>query len=234
MSRILIPPAKPYAVGAIFLISALVLLLLFRYSSLDYWLSAWYFDTELGYFPLRRAEFYEYWMHAVLRKALWFFPMLALVLLVGSAFKSGWSLVTKRWFWLLLTQLAAALCVSFLKSHTSPICPWDSLSFGGKLMEPAFAFTRNAQAGHCFPAGHPSGGWALLAWAYFWRESKPGWSRIVLCLALLLGALMAWVQIARGAHLLSHVLWSLWVCWLVVWLSYQFAWPKTEPVVNAH
>lgn len=224
---------KRYRVLAIFAISALALLFVFNITEIDHQITAVYFKAELGVFPLRNAEFYEFWMHAVLRKALWLLPLLATGLMMRSAFKSGWSLATKRWLWLLLAQLAAALCVNLLKSHTSPICPWDTLRFGGKLMEPAFAFTTQAHSGHCFPAGHPSGGWALLAWAYFLLESRPGWSRIVLCLVLVLGALMGWVQIARGAHLLSHVLWSLWVCWLVIWLAYQFGWPKSEPVINA-
>jgi membrane-associated PAP2 superfamily phosphatase len=225
-------PVKPKIVLAVFMLCAALLLWLSMFTDIDHRISAWYFDAELQRFPLRNAELYEYWLHSVLRKLLWFLPLLVTGLLLRSALLSGWSLITKRWLWLLSAQLAAALSVSILKSHTSPICPWDSIAFGGKLMDPEFAFTSRALAGHCFPAGHPSGAWALLAWAYFLRESKPAWSRPAFWSALLLGALMAWVQIARGAHLLSHVLWSLWVCWLLVWLAYEYAWPHNDAATD--
>lgn len=55
-----------------------------------------------------------------------------------------------------------------------------------------------------------------------------GWLCFIRSTALLLGAVMAWVKIARGAHLPSHVLWSLWVDWLVIWLLYHFVWPKAK------
>lgn len=213
---------------AAFAISGLAFAALFKNPQWDYLLTVHYFDAQLNAFPLRSATFYEFWMHSVLRKVLWLSPLLVLTLLSRSWYRTGWSYATKCWLWLLLAQLAAALSVSILKAHTTPVCPWDFTQFGGLLSEPAFAFVNKASSGNCFPAGHPSGGWALLAWAYFLRESKPDWSRVAFWSALLLGALMAWVQIARGAHLLSHVLWSLWVCWLVVWLAYVLAWPEAK------
>ena len=38
--------------------------------------------------------------------------------------------------------------------------------------------------------------------------------RAALWTALALGALFGWTQISRGAHFPSHVMWSLWVCWV--------------------
>ena len=217
----------------LFLLNALALLVVFHFTRLNELVSRYYFDPGLPGFPLRQDPLLKYWLHDALRKVLWLSPLAVSALYVHSMYTSRWSLSSKRWVWLLLAQGAAVLAVSLLKVHTSPICPWDQKQFGGATDEPLFAFVSSLHAGHCFPAGHPSGGWALLAYAYFWRDTKPSLARWAFYVALALGALMAWVQIARGAHLLSHVLWSLWVCWLVVWLAYQCCWPKPVLSVSA-
>ena len=202
-------------------------LLLFALPATD-WdaaISGYYYDPEQALFPLRDDVLLKDGLHDALRRVLWLSPLAVMVCLILSVRRQGWSLRSRQWLWLLGAQLATPLVVSLLKHHTSPICPWDSVQFGGQQIEPTFAFVSGKLAGQCFPAGHPSGGWALIAYAYFWRDSRPRCSQIALCLALALGTLMAWVQIARGAHQLSHVLWSLWICWLTIWLLYRFAWP---------
>ena len=45
------------------------------------------------------------------------------------------------------------------------------------------------------------------------RESKPKWARLILLFSLVMGAVMSAVQMARGAHFLSHNLWSVWLVW---------------------
>lgn len=209
------------------LFAGFALLLLFALPTTD-WdaaISGFYYDPVQGMFPLRNDVLLKDWLHDALRRVLWLSPLAVVICMILSVRRQGWSLRSKQWLWLLGAQLVAVLVVGALKQHTTPICPWDSVRFGGQLSEPAFAFVSGRHAGNCFPAGHPSGGWALIAYAYFWHESRPRRSQIALLLALALGTLMAWVQIARGAHQLSHVLWSLWACWLSIWLMYRFAWP---------
>jgi membrane-associated PAP2 superfamily phosphatase len=45
-----------------------------------------------------------------------------------------------------------------------------------------------------------------------WRRHDPRVARGLLAAALLAGALFGGVQVLRGAHYLSHVLWSAWLC----------------------
>lgn len=213
---------------------AALLLFVLPATDWDVAISGYYYDPVQGQFPLRNDTLLKDWLHDALRRALWLSPLAVVICMLLSVRRQGWSLRSKQWLWLLGAQLAAVLLVGFLKQHTTPICPWDSVRFGGQLSEPVFAFVSGKYAGQCFPAGHPSGGWTLIAYAYFWRESRPRRSRIALLLALALGTLMAWVQIARGAHQLSHVLWSLWICWLGIWLLYRFAWPggRRQPIIR--
>ncbi|MDO5625547.1 MAG: phosphatase PAP2 family protein [Pseudomonadota bacterium] len=111
----------------------------------------------------------------------------------------------------------AALAVQVLKRLSTTSCPWDLQAFGGTAAYVSHWRwgVRDGGGGHCFPAGHASTAFSFVA-AWFWlRPWAPRLARMWLVLALLLGLALGVVQMARGAHYLSHVLWSGWVCWVV-------------------
>jgi membrane-associated PAP2 superfamily phosphatase len=89
--------------------------------------------------------------------------------------------------------------------------------------------------GGCFPAAHPLAGYAWLAvgFALYPTARRRSWQSWALAFAL--GTLFGAVQIARGAHFLSHVLWSAWVVWAmnVALLSATLYWPARRPAVVA-
>ena len=110
--------------------------------------------------------------------------------------------------------------------HISPVpCPWDLMPYGGdSVYRPTFTYSFGpAESGHCFPAGHASGGFALLAMyfaAYFFVRRPV----LFLLPGLIVGSLFALGQQARGAHFLSHDLWTLSFCWfgaLVLFLLFR-------------
>lgn len=72
---------------------------------------------------------------------------------------------------------------------------------------------RPAQRGKGFPAGHASGGFALLSLAGL-AGTRRGQS-IGLLAGLAAGSLMGGYQMLKGAHYLSHTLVTALVCWLV-------------------
>lgn len=65
---------------------------------------------------------------------------------------------------------------------------------------------------HGFPAGHASGGFALICLYWAWYD-KP-YRSVGLWIGLGLGGLMGLYQIARGEHFLSHTLATLGIAWL--------------------
>jgi len=125
--------------------------------------------------------------------------------------------------------LFLALCVatgpalvSLAKATTNVECPRGLSRFGGKrpyvrLFEPA---PEDVPRGHCFPAGHSSGAYALVAFYFGLRERQPRAARVALGGALLLGLVFSAGQWARGAHFLSHDVWSLAICWFVALAYY--------------
>ncbi len=64
-----------------------------------------------------------------------------------------------------------------------------------------------------FPAGHASGGFALISLAWAWRGVRA--RRIGLAVGLGFGGFMGVYQIARGEHFLSHTLATGLVAWLL-------------------
>lgn len=122
-----------------------------------------------------------------------------------------------------LAMTLATAAVSFLKSGSPRHCPYDLIEFGG--LEAHLGLFEAARPGHtlghCFPAGHASAGFCLLAF-YFAGHAL---GRRGLALAGLwggFGAGMAFgmARVAQGAHFLSHNLWSAGVCWLVILVLY--------------
>lgn len=117
--------------------------------------------------------------------------------------------------YLLLAILLSLGVCSLIRSQSPVACPWDLTLYGGDqpLVEP-WAFFQGYN-GHCWPSGHASGGFCLLAF-FFWlraRQSRLAW--LALGVALFMGGIMSWTQIVRGAHFISHCNWSLLFCWLV-------------------
>jgi membrane-associated PAP2 superfamily phosphatase len=122
--------------------------------------------------------------------------------------------------------IAALLVIQFLKRRSLTSCPWDYQVFGGIAQDIShWKFgVRDGGPGHCFPAGHPSAGFAFLTVPAFVMLSSPRHAKILLVGVLMLGALLGATQVVRGAHFVSHVLWSAWWCGAVACLAVVLAW----------
>jgi membrane-associated PAP2 superfamily phosphatase len=101
----------------------------------------------------------------------------------------------------------AALAVTLLKETSPYSCPWDLAEWGGRHAPPG--------PGRCLPAGHPVTGFALFGLYTSLKKENLRAARAALAAAWLIGLAAGAVQVARGAHFASHVLWTAWVAWAV-------------------
>ncbi|MEP6906435.1 MAG: phosphatase PAP2 family protein [Pseudoxanthomonas sp.] len=149
------------------------------------------------------------------------------------ASKSGWYIVLtmllaslcvnrlQRWrmplAYLLVSTLLATALVGAMKRWTHMDCPWDLLRYGGdKAYYGLFSrLPAGMRAGSCFPAGHASAGYAWVALYFFFDRAWPRLRRWGLGIGLALGLVFGIAQQLRGAHFLSHDLWSLAISWTV-------------------
>lgn len=114
--------------------------------------------------------------------------------------------------------------VGLLKSLTNVDCPRDLTEFGGAF--PFFhLFQHRPEAlrhARCFPAAHASAGYALLALYFTLRERSRRAAWIGLASGLVLGLIFGLAQQSRGAHFVSHDVWSAMLVWTVSLSLYTF------------
>lgn len=195
---------------------AAVLLALWDMTSLDLWLAHWS-GTAAG-FALR-----DYWvlsrlLHDDLRLAAW---AAATALIVGVWLPWGplRRIDLPRRLALAVALLLSLAVVSAGKAFSHTSCPWDLAQFGGVARHVSHWSwgLRDGGSGHCFPGGHASAGFAFLSLYFAWRDDAPRLARACLVAALLGGLALGWVQQMRGAHFMSHNLWTAWLCWTTCW-----------------
>lgn len=69
------------------------------------------------------------------------------------------------------------------------------------------------EPGRCFPAKHAAAGFSLFCLYFACLDRRRRWSRWGLVVSLVLGSVYTFGQLVRGAHFVSHCLWSAAICW---------------------
>lgn len=200
-----------------------LLALLFEATPLDRALIAAYYDASAHAFLLRDDLFLQNVMHSG-----------AKLLVIGIAFAvfgaylltwllPQWEPHRRRLLWIVAGMAGGALLVSLLKHGSALHCPWDLAEYGGYAPFHGLLdrLPDGIAAGHCFPGGHASGGFALVALYFGLHDVRPRLARLFLAAGLIAGMAMGWGQMMRGAHFLSHNVWSGWVVWM--YLAVQYA-----------
>jgi membrane-associated PAP2 superfamily phosphatase len=199
----------------------LLALLAWEVSGLDLVLARAY-GTHSG-FPWRDAWVTRALLHDGGRAVAW----CVMALLVGRALLPTTHAPqrTERWYWIGVS-LACLLIVPTLKQLSASSCPWDLAEFGGvAAYVPHWRLgVHDGGPGHCFPSGHAVAAFGFLSVYFGWRSYRPRLARVCLALIVIAGVLFGWAQLARGAHYVSHTLWSAWLCWVVCALAAQGWW----------
>lgn len=122
--------------------------------------------------------------------------------------------------------IAFALCtgvIHFLKSHTSVYCPIETTLYGGKMPHiewySNFQLLHEAGSGRCWPGGHASGGFTMLALYFVARRHQWRFSNAILWGSLLLGLVYGTTRVLQGWHYMSHTFWAGIFVWLTCLLT---------------
>lgn len=209
----------------------LFLWFIYPQTGIDPLIESWYYDPAAHLFPLRNAPWLTSGMHTGLKMTA-----IGLEIIVFGAW--GFSFLEpslqperRRMGWMWLAMLFASLTISALKGSSIHHCPWDIADYGGYAPHLPFLASLPAgiDPGRCFPAGHASAGFVLIALYFGLRDDHRHAAVCALVGALLLGFVMGWAQTMRGAHFLSHTLWSAWIVWLVLLGCYLVFPPRALP-----
>jgi len=202
--------------------SALAILWLGRWTDLDLVLADAVFDAHRRVFPWRDAWLTVTFNHVIIKQ----FMMVLAVGVIGYALVDACRpraalnpLGRVRLRIVALSAILVPAVTSTLKHLSASHCPWDLLRYGGEqpYVRLFGAFPAGAAPGQCLPAGHASSALWLVALAVCWLPARPARARAAALLAIGAGATVGYLQQLRGAHFMTHTLWSIWIaCTIVV------------------
>ena len=198
--------------------ASLLCILAWDGSGLDLAMARWFGDSQ-G-FALRSNWFMVHVAHEGARTLAW---LIALVLTICIWWPMGFmrQVAYPRRIQLMVSMLAALAVMAVMKRTSATSCPWDLAEFGGvaHYVSHWALGVHDGGSGHCFPAGHASAGFAFISGYFALRHSLPRLARIWLAAALLAGFSLGLAQQVRGAHFMSHTLWTAWLCWTTAWIG---------------
>ncbi|MEJ8566436.1 phosphatase PAP2 family protein [Elongatibacter sediminis] len=213
------------------LLCAAIVLSMLEQTSFDLWLADRWYALEGGAWAWRNHWLtYDIIHHRGKQMVIGF--GLLILLVTGLTFRvdriAHWRMPLA---YLFCSMAVVPALIAWSKHYSGVPCPWHLERYGGtEVYRHNLEYAVGAaQGGHCFPAGHASGGFALLAlyFAVLPFARKP---LIALIPGLVVGTVFALGQQARGAHFISHDLWTLSLCWfgaLALFFAFRpWRWPR--------
>lgn len=122
---------------------------------------------------------------------------------------------SERGYWLAV-MLLCMLLIPAIKRLSATSCPWDLAEFGGvaQYLSHWRWGVADGGSGRCFPSGHAVAAFGFLGQYFLWRPHDRQRARLWLWGVCIAGLLFGAGQWLRGAHFVSHTLWSAWLCGL--------------------
>lgn len=185
-------------------------------TGLDPVLAQWFGNAQ-G-FPLRDNFWTAQVFHKGARNTGW---VLLIALIVGiwwpwGAFKSTSRAERVR---CVLSIFACLLLVLLFRRYSTSSCPWDLAAFGGAVTGGGAWVSHwnwwlsDGGPGKCFPSGHASAGFAFIAVFFTLNKHNVTAARSFGAIVVVIGVFLGFIQQMRGAHFLSHTLWTGFTCW---------------------
>ncbi len=129
----------------------------------------------------------------------------------------------KKQLLIILSLILIPIIAALGKQTTNVFCPSKLKIYGGdiphiKLFETMPDYI--SKKGKCFPAGHASGGFALMSLYFLFKKSRHSYAG--LAIGLVTGWIMGIYQMVKGAHFLSHTLATMEIAWIMILVIYGF------------
>ena len=189
---------------------------------LDRILADYLYHLEGGHWAWRNTWLAEVFFHRGGRTLAQLLGVGVIGAFIGSCWRPALRPHRRALGYLVLALIGGTVLVSALKASLAVSCPWDFQRYGGDLAYASVLEQLLQRTGKgCFPAGHASAGYVWVATYFLGLHYQARWRLVALAAALLAGLTLGLVQQFRGAHFLSHDVWTLAVCWFVSAGLYQ-------------
>lgn len=192
-----------------------VLAVISEYSGFDLWLAGHFYDSATQTWPYRSLFVTTTILHTGAKNVMVLIALVNLLAIPASWFIPVLAPYRKHLIYVLLSALTGTLLVGELKSLTHIYTPWDLALFNGthpyiRLFD---TVPPGAEVGYGFPGGHSSGGFAYLSLYFVMMLHRHPYRKYALLVPLLIGITFSLTQQIRGAHFISHGMFSFVICW---------------------
>ena len=220
-------------------ITIVVCLIVFEFSGIDLLIEDFFFDVQLNCWMIDRHNALLKFVFYDSVKGLYVLFMLSLLAVLIFFRKSNWVKANRQGLLIVfLSVVFVPLIIGTLKSTTNVPCPKNIEHYGGNY--PYVTVTTSYPASfhqssniECYPAGHASGGFALMA--LFFLFNRPSTRRRMLIASIATGWVIGTYKMLIGDHFLSHTVMSMLLAWFIILLVskavYAF-YRSTEPVAD--
>jgi len=197
----------------------IVTIIFFGINDFDLSVQNMFFNTKTHMWILHPyAQPYKMIFYTGAKRSLIAFALILLLILIIyrktqiiKTYKKGIMLI-------LLSAIFVPSITGILKSHTNMPCPRDEIPYGGLYPRTAvwecYPEDFKLPQTKCWPAGHASGGFALLSLFFLFKKRKNRF--IALGISLSIAWSMGLYKMIIGDHFLSHTLITMILAWLII------------------
>ena len=198
-----------------------ITILFFAYTNIDIMLQNYFYNFQTHTWILdRNLQPYKSIFYDGIKKLLIFMAILFLIAYFIPRFKE----YKKRILVVILSAVFVPLIVGFLKKETNMPCPKNRIEYGGIYPKTKVwqHYPKNFKAPKikCWPAGHASGGFALMSLYFLFRRKK--YKLIALASGITIGWTMGLYKMMIGDHFLSHTIITMELAWLIILIINYF------------
>jgi membrane-associated PAP2 superfamily phosphatase len=210
---------KNIAVTALVLITTV---LFFGLSGTDIWVQSHFYNPQTHQWIVdTNNEVLKFIFYDGIKRLLIIIAVIFLLVLIAGWNKEWMRGYRRGFFIVILSSIIVPVAVGSLKAVTNMPCPKNVETFGGAYPHTCVWEKYTAKECHlekqkCWPAGHASGGFALLSLIFLFHSRRNKILSVVA--AMVIGWSMGSYKMLIGDHFLSHTVITMILAWLLILL----------------
>ena len=208
---------KHILITAILLISVIAI---FQFTDLDIFIQSFFYNFDTKNWLIDKDEpILKFFFYDGIKNLLILFAVNILIFLIFLRKKELIQEYKKGLIIVLLSAIFVPVIIGSLKAISNTPCPCNIVNFNGTYPETKVFdsypkdFIQTSKA-KCWPAGHASGGFALMALFFLFKTPKN--QKRALVVALVIAWSMGLYKMLLGDHFLSHTIITMIMAWLII------------------
>ena len=214
---------KQIVITAFLLIAVIAL---FQFSNLDIFVQSFFYNFDKKNWLIDKDEpILKFFFYDGIKNLLLLFGVAILLSLIFFRKNSLVQEYKKGLIIVLLSAIFVPVIIGSLKAITNTPCPCNIVYFNGTYPEKKVFdsypkdFVQKSKV-KCWPAGHASGGFALMALFFLFKTPKN--QKRALVAALIIAWSMGTYKMLLGDHFISHTVITMLMAWLIILIIVKF------------